>query len=447
MKMSLYHLPHHPSLKSIDPLGACTSGEDEVPQWDVFTALLTQATEVLEAIEQAAKVSVQQMPWASAFCELLENIAYSLHGDHTLSTDGLRRLLRGGGLSVGLLRVFRICLFRATFQLQSLFPNASLTQLSVLTPTVSLSCEQTDSLLAHLLLGTFEKPAGNDWGRPGFSQLFADDEATKNTSLAYLKTMILHFVGPGYSSSEAEDFYFDFHLVNGRDMPEITTSGAITEKLSVILVDQPSEPSLKNEAFVLIAANSQPGPGPAGTQEERIVGQSPALAIASLLTPALASDEALITSAFPVHARWQGHGREARVVERFAKNERPRRRYIIADALPLDVEETSFETKTDNVMREVRKLWAGFEGAKRAWLAGGRQLEDLRIEMPPWGCGAFGGTVSVKVPCMMIAAALAGLKGENLELLVTRDREEQLADLSGDTLTVKDLYRWVTSHG
>lgn len=56
--MSLYLIPHRPSLNIIDPTGLYNSGEQEVQQWDVFTALLIHATEKLEAMEEVAKISV-----------------------------------------------------------------------------------------------------------------------------------------------------------------------------------------------------------------------------------------------------------------------------------------------------------------------------------------------------------------------------------------------------
>ncbi|KAK4497023.1 hypothetical protein PRZ48_011472 [Zasmidium cellare] len=445
--MTLYLLPNHPSLSSIDPLGICNSDEAQVPQWDLLKALLAQATEKLQAIEDLAKTSHQQSAWAATFSNILEDIAYSLHGDHGLSTDGLRTLLRSGGLSVSLLRVFRICLFRAALQLEELFSDASLLQLSEATQTASFTRQQTDCLLAHLLLGTLQNPIGNDWGRPGFSQLFTENEATRNTALAYLKTVILQFCGDGYSASIEDDVHFVFTLVNGAQMPDSTTSTTTAEPLPIIIVDQPSEPSPKPAAFVLIAANAQPGPGPAGTQEERVVGQSPALAIASLLAPTLSPSEAVITSPFPVHARWTGHGRAARCVEQINRNERPWRRYVIADALELDLEDDAYETKAENVVREVRKLWAGFEGAKRAWLTEGKALEDLVFEMPPWGCGAFGGSLGVKVACMRMAAALAGLRGENLQLFVPRERAGELGGGEVEVVTVGELFGEVCGGG
>lgn len=108
--------------------------------------------------------------------------------------------------------------------------------------------------------------------------------------------------------------------------------------MSFDYIDQTSEPFSGTEAVVLVAANRQPGLGLTGAKEERVVGQSPALAITSPLKPVLASDEAVITSAFPIRARWKGRRREARISERLSKHERPRRRYVSADALPPDDE-------------------------------------------------------------------------------------------------------------
>ncbi|EME41427.1 hypothetical protein DOTSEDRAFT_73743 [Dothistroma septosporum NZE10] len=444
--MAIFPLPHHPSCRSIDPLSLCddlANGDDgTVPHVVLIGVLLQHVDKDLRDAEALPPLS--RTNWTTIFPRMVEDIAYSLHMDSSLRTDGLKELLEHKTWSREELCRFRSNLISNVLSLEKVFPAPSLHQLCDEHRIATFQTDQVDCLLAHLLLGTLQIPAGNTWGRPGFTQLFRGTAATKHTSRAYLRTILQHFANGGYSATLTPVSGFQFHIASGSKLPNVSTSIVRAITIPVTIVNQPSEPSSRIDCFVLVAAHSQPGPGPGGTQEERLVGQSPALAISSLLAPRLASDVAIITSSIPVHAQWTGHGRDAQMLEVYPAAYRPHRRYIIADALELDNEDTIRECTPRYVEREIRKLYAAFSGAKQCWLDEGRSIQDLRIQMPPWGCGAFGGTPNVKIQCMMMAAGLAGIESENLELLVPKDREDELSSVPPQGTTICDMFGRLT---
>ncbi|KAJ9661981.1 hypothetical protein H2201_006270 [Coniosporium apollinis] len=194
--------------------------------------------------------------------------------------------------------------------------------------------------------------------------------------------------------------------------------------------------------FVLVAAHAQPGPGPTGTQEERLQSASPALSLSALLTPAIPDDAAVVTSAFPVHAAWTGHNRTAVLRQLYLVSERPRRHYLLADALPLDQLTADgnvglLDLRPGRVEREVRKLFAAFSGA--ASVAKREEYGGCIVEAGAWGCGAFGGNVLVKGVCMAVAAGLAGVEVV-LTLLEGREEVSALQMVLGRGLRVAELW-------
>ncbi|PPJ56805.1 hypothetical protein CBER1_05944 [Cercospora berteroae] len=450
--MSHYHLPNHASRTSLDPLGICDDGEDVANQSSILEKLLCTAESSFDELEPSKGQNEprSEQAYRSAFCRiyanLLKDIAYSLHEDGSLDTTGVEALIASSKISVGNLSKFGKAVCSNAIAIgspESPFADGELRQLCADTTSIGLDSKQVDILLAHMLLGTLSKPPGNEWGRPGFTELFSN---AGKTAQAYLQTLFEHFAEGGYTKTDPSG-EARFHLQNSANMPDLTTSHLPAPHLPVRIVETPSEnspPDYSPNRHVLVAAHSQPGPGPNGTQEERLVGQSPALALISLLKPVLGPDEVIITSNLWAHSSWSGHGREAKMIQLFSSDERPRIHYIIADALELDIEDSKDDILPDlrpeNLEREVRKLYAAFAGAKAI---SGRAA--TKIQIVPWGCGAFGGSFGVKTQCMMMAAGLAGLESSELEPVITKDREEELRGFSGRSATVGEIYEHLTA--
>ncbi|PIA97252.1 hypothetical protein CB0940_06185 [Cercospora beticola] len=451
-EMSHYLLPDHASRTSLDPLGICDDGEDVVNQFRILEKLLCTAESAFDELNPS-KGQIEphsEQAYRSAFCRLyanlLKDIAYSLHEDGSLDTTGAEALIASSKMTVTNLSKFGKAVCSNALAIgapESSFADGKLQQLCADVTFIRLDSKQVDMLLAHMLLGTLSKPPGNEWGRPGFAELFSN---VGETAQAYLQTLFEHFAEGGYTKTDPTGSA-TFHLHNSTNMPDLITSHLPAPRLPIRIVDKPSEnspPDYSPNHYILVAAHSQPGPGPKGTQEERLIGQSPALALMSLLKPILGPDEVVITSNLWAHSSWSGHGREAKMTKLFPSDGRPRNHYIFADALELDMQDSADgvlpDLKPENIEREVRKLYAAFAGTKAI---GGRAA--MKIQIVPWGCGAFGGDFGVKTQCMMMAAGLAGLESSELELVITKDREEELRGLVGGPVTVREIYEHLTA--
>lgn len=449
MKMAEYLLPNHSSLTSLDPLGLCSSTEEAVSHFALLQALLQQADSDLSELEQGFpndhELTSIPLAWLKRLETLLQDIAYSLHNDGNLDASGLQRLDLKISNPKTWLHQLRSTLFASALQLPALYPASILPHLSDSNLSKTFSPSESDCLLAHFLLGTLQIPSGNTWGRPSFSQ-YADGNLVSvapNTALPYLETISLHFANGGYAHSAniGPSTNFTFTYSPAPPLPNLSSTSLLVPKLPVTIVPSPRDPSPSpGTPYVLLAANSQPGPGAAGTHEERLVGQSPLLALTCLLVPEIPAHAAVITSPLPVHSTWTGHGRTATLQSHLAPPYACRRGFITADALPLDLGHGSPELREGNVRRELRKLWAGFRGAKSVWEAEGKGSEGLRIEMPPWGCGAFGGRLETKMPCMVMAAALAGLRAKQMELFVPEAMQGTVWKGNREGMSVQEVY-------
>lgn len=404
----LYLLPTHPSQTSLDPLGICESTNTVVTQDEVLVKLLRMWQEGI----RNEKLGVNSLP------ELIDQVRYSLHMVGSSATGYLDQFLRS--LTDEHVTQDSLCkaiegILENALELSQVFPASSLPFLSHLYDRYDMSASQIDALLAHEFLGSLSAPPGNNWGQPGFTSWFAQEPVNEQATRGYIQTILSHFATGGYS--EPLDVTFHLHTASAMPLPSHCEAFPDIEFRTVLEETDPSPPNFHVSAtvpFVLVPSNWEPGPGPAATHEERLMAASPALTISSLLTPVIPDDAAVITSALPVHASWAGHGRTAQMREIYPPDGRPQRRYILADAIPLDglnaeEEEEGLRDLADGrVEREIRKLYAAFSGA--AAMAQEAGEEDCIIEAGPWGCGAFGGNLVVKAICMAIAAGLADMK-------------------------------------
>ncbi|TKY89767.1 hypothetical protein EX895_001552 [Sporisorium graminicola] len=459
-----YFLPHHASLTSLDPLDVCGDLPEAIRQdgtvsqgYLLKTALIQADADLarIESVDGRGEDHLRQ--WVARFDEMVQVLAYSLHQAGHVDTGFLQEVL--AEQTWDHLACFRSHLLQVALELPDLFPSGTLDYLSCISPEQSFSGQQVDSLLSHLFLGTLQIPKGNDWGRPGFLAYFRGDPPIESTVRGYATTLIAHFASGGYTKpcAGSEDGCFVFRWSTSDGMADVASAN-VSATLKIKLVAQAIEPSAEGDAdtFVLLNAHSQPGPGPSGTHEEKLMGQSPALAITSLVAPLLDKKAAIVTSAFPVHGQWQGYGRKAHLVQLFdatAGSTAHQRRYIIADALELDMASDSGalpDLDQGNVLREVKKLYAGFKGALSWWQSAdtaGRSSAPaaFRIEAVPWGCQAFGGDLVVKAQCMIMAAALANIQSVDLYIPTERlEQAQQIQALSEQHKTAAELFARLT---
>ncbi|KAF2186245.1 hypothetical protein K469DRAFT_664111 [Zopfia rhizophila CBS 207.26] len=426
-----YQLPTDPLIPCDDPLSIVDT--ENPTQWEVLDQLLHNTS---VQIHRRDKSPADSLP------PLIEDIAYSVHGNGSIDTGYLRKFC----LATGCVHPVAVRnLLSTAFSLLEQFPSHSLPTLSNDGDIISYNGTQIDTLLAHQFFGTLCRPSGNTWGIPCLTSWFVANPSHPQAVDGYISTLLDHFAQGGYLMDQS----FSFLLHTAKQMPDPLTSNHVPNIQLHIASEESQLSDVSESPFVLVAAHSQPGPGPTGTQEERLQSASPALSTSALFIPTIPSDAAVITSAFPVHAAWKGHNRTARLERLFSPEERPRRYYALADALPLDEMEESDGLKDlqpGYVEREVRKLYAAFSGALK-------MLETIEngpgipcvLDAGAWGCGAFGGNVLVKTVCMMTAAGMADVE-VHLTLLEQRAEDiEAIRLLLNRRLTTAEIWRRITS--
>jgi hypothetical protein len=438
--MTFYLLPTHPSLTLEDRFSILDGDDQEsaVPQSELLNALLAKS---LSSLGHASPTKV--------LIDLIEDIASLVHDDGSIDTGFLSDYMNSrrddeSRAEYSLHDIVRSILVTAqsmaeVFQLRfHSIPQLGKTGAS----NVELTGEEVNVLLAHQLLGTLSQPEGNTWGIPCFTSWYGAQAQPSLAVRGYLDILFMHFAGNLYRKTQS--FRFTAAWASD-DLDPNNFSKPIKFRVKIVReeTDAFQDRALPTESL-LVACHSQPGPGPGGTHEERLMASSPALAIASLLCPVLDNDMAVATSEFPVHAIFKGHNRTAEVYQMYSRlDDMPKRCYILADALELDaVDDLTGDALRDlqgnRVLREVRKLFAALLAAQCA------SPNVSTVYSPLWGCGAFGGNPVVKAICMMMAASLAGVE---LCLIVLDSRKCALNDLIDieDWILFKQLFARVTS--
>ena len=250
-------LPYHEKLTTEDPLGMYEGEDCPVLQCNVLSILLSNALEQLKLDPQS---SVQ------SFVSLLEDLAYSIHGNGRLDASYLKTFL-SSEVSAEIIEASVRHIIEAATVLPDIFASQELPYLSSLNPQVALEKSKVRNLLAHEVLGTLKAPVGNDWGVPGFLSWYGAGPHHAAAVTGYLKTIFLFFE----RAHENEDGQYIYRIFDAANM---MNPFDCTRKvhLNISIVSRISDPSQEVEKapFVLVAANQQPGPGPTATQEERL---------------------------------------------------------------------------------------------------------------------------------------------------------------------------------
>ena len=137
-----------------------------------------------------------------------------------------------------------------------------------------------------------------------------------------------------------------------------------------------------------------------------------------LFTPDLPENAALVVSGgTAVWAHFTGHLRTATLSQIYSPEQRQvhrrtGRQFVFADALELD-EAPGTDLQQVHLEREVKKLLAGFSALE----------QGTTVIAPPWGCGAFGGDLRVKLLLIWLAASLSGRVKELRVVLVPYFRD------------------------
>jgi poly(ADP-ribose) glycohydrolase len=438
--LAMYALPTSTFKVSLDPLSICSDQDTEVKHSDILHHLISKAAE---------NIAENPNQFTGIFTGLVEDIAYSLHENGLLDTQRLKSFFNTTPSATAVVNILK-----AALELSKLVPLHQLETLQHHGQSAKFTGAESNALLAHMALGSVYPLEPRT--PSGFTIWYSSEQASHDQAVdGYLRILFDHFSSP-YTDSQA----FEFHLFEFDDVLEVlqkdNTENPNTTPLTVEVVQEIRDPSNSiGSPFVLVAANKNPGVGVTGTQEERLQAASLAMSLSSLLCPSIPDGAVVITSAFPVHSSWTGHNRNTRLEILYPHLSRPNRRYILADALPLDdvilpldkvgLESRIRDLEPEFLNREIGKLYSAFKGAQSLHQFA-TQDEVCIIEVPPWGCGAFGGNLVVKGLCMLLAASTL-LKG-SIRLFIPMEKEEEaiiLINLLKSELVPADLLKILSS--
>ena len=385
--MERYLLPCHPELPCSDPLSIVDVENPTI--WQVITAHI--------APFRASTKSLAHLP------DLIEELAYSLHGNGHLDTRFLRHFL-GHAFPASDPMAERVLsnVVDAALSLPVMFPSHSIHHLSLHNPRMSLSTLQARSLVAHQLLGTLKPPQGNDWG-PNLFCWYSFPQPLENAVIGYLTTLFHYFRERGSQSSfvriefcsglAADTSYHAFQSCHKHAFGNL-----VLEPTRVSTLPFPHE----TIDCIVISSNASPGFGSACTQEELVTAVCPELLPigAILISPPIPSDAAIIVRNVTPTSQWAGQGRLARLIQ--TENGWPHD-FLLIDAAELDISPRAFpDLEPTTLQRDLHKLLVGFAALRRNSIS--------RVVSPLWGAGSFGGDPIVKAIMIAMAAAFTDLQ-------------------------------------
>ncbi|KAG8808958.1 hypothetical protein FRC17_003683 [Serendipita sp. 399] len=475
-----YRLPNHPSSLISDPLSILDSEELQVPYWEFLKALLKPMTSSIEAAAVEARTDIEEgtskaqnvefkrsQRIHSMFFDALDTIACSLSPTTRTQDFSLLRSQSPDLLPSELIH----SIIQSALQLPTLLPSGYLPILgnpptgsgqhekqqpaaSASSTSITLSSDQINCLICHMLLGTLPTPPWPDasW-EPSLAQAwFADDgRGDREIKNAYIKVLLTYLgdtLRDGHDQQDKEGQEGEAGL--GRtgvtyrlvEYPSIPRDDVLFASLSnetadlrnkplvpltVCLLDEEDddcehcfgiemkdsntskESSITTDMVQLISANKEVGFGPAATQEERLFGAVPCLLPIVLFTPPLSPTQGVLVSGngTAVYARFKGHLRTAKLDTIYSSPDAQKkgRSFLFLDALEMDGESHGRDRELELMKRELRKLITGF-GALEINEQSGKWRSRARVVVPPWGCGTFGGDLRVKLLLIWLSASI-----------------------------------------
>ncbi|GLB36453.1 hypothetical protein LshimejAT787_0307410 [Lyophyllum shimeji] len=349
-----YILPSHPLLVSPDPLGVTDSDNPTV--WEVITATIHSFR---------PESTLWQLP------QLIQDLAYSVHGKGNIDTSFLRHFLASNYPDPleDTSKKILIEILDHALALPAVFPEHDMAYLGRSNPGHSLPQK---AILgdAHFYVGIRSR---NPYRR---------------------HPVIYHHI-------DAQSLQLESGHDSWQNCDAVLFDSLIIEPTSATSVRFPHE-TLK---CMLVASNRSPGFGSSCTQEELITGACPALLPlgALLVSPPVPDDAVLLAQRVTPLTSWRGRGRDAQVTGNLdAWDEYT---FLLLDALELDVEDLQFpllDLVAGSLLRELRKALTGFRAL--------RAHDITHIASPLWGAGAFGGDPIVKSIILAMAGARAGVK-------------------------------------
>ncbi|KAL8672434.1 MAG: hypothetical protein Q9168_003112 [Polycauliona sp. 1 TL-2023] len=404
MASSVLELPCSPTLLSTDRFDLTDSDADEVPFWEILQAALTAPLTNLNDL-----------------IDLLETIAIIRRG--TADTDY-------GLLHATFAKYWKPeeHFFRDTWpilrNLALVLPihfSSGLQALCTEYDTMIITRRQVACLVVHQFLCTLSTPPWMKDGSPDFHIWYSSETPHPKAVEAYLFALFQYFeliasaelsiIKPSISDWPIT---FSLRWVD----PCYRTTEMYSRRLAEVDVIFQAIPSLAtNDETLLglphgaavISANKNIGFGRTASQEEMVVGASPELCIAVLITPTLQDEEVLVVQGAQQMICMSGYGRDAQyaTICELDDSERWKNRTVLfMDALELDSYDTTQLTPDllpGNIDRELQKAYTAFSSSRNT---NGEALKTVVTGL--WGCGSFGGNRQIKSIIQWLAASLAG---------------------------------------
>lgn len=421
-------LPSSPVVRCQDRFDLLGSDEEEVPFWDLLTAILTSKSEPIRDV--------------TSFIDALETIAISLRGSlQDGNHDTLRRFMtlylkdeaqhdqffaRTWPFLVGL-----------ALAMPTLFPDGTLPCISpagndTKTMQASFSRRQIACLVVHQFLCSMPS---HPWDtesfvdlRPWFSQSNTSHVGAVHAYLTALFTYFEHLQKPAERyktrmdlSTDEWPIIFEIRSIGNNEADRLLEKDSSRTHLSSTSIEICHLPESQIvPAFLglprggcVISANKCFGYGPTGTQEELHVGISPESYPAVLLARPLSDHQVLICQGAEPMVSIKGYGRDAKLDQVLpSSNLAPEdfcqwknRTMLFMDALEMDIfgAESSFSIPDiDPPTRLSREM---ISKAYNAFCSDGKAYSHIVTGL--WGCRTFGGNKYVKCLLQWCAASLA----------------------------------------
>ncbi|RVD81013.1 uncharacterized protein DFL_008893 [Arthrobotrys flagrans] len=413
-------LPNHPSFTTEDPLGFSDTDEYPAPVYPILEALLFRKSE-------PTSQTIPPESLINEFVSIISDLSYTLHNRPDPNLNILKYCIAGKLDAMACVQ----SIIRSASKLPSLFPSGSLHPLKP-RETRTYTKAHLLSILSHQFLLTLHFPKWNDWGGVNLTSWYSDADGNNEPKKSYTNITLDCFKQSPLNQSQE----FIFNLFCNRSPPSFTSQTAL---IPLTILELPNEedfpattlPQNNFHTTYIISSHRLIGHGPSATQEERILASIPELLPVSTFTPPLKENTALAVTAsvengFIPTAIFMGHGRTARKDNSYnredyeGENRENRIRantFLFLNATELDTVETPGSKDGTRVLpdflpgvlqKDMLKAYTGFSGVFNCQAR--KEGKSQRIIATPWGSGAFGGDVRVKLLILLAAASFAAAR-------------------------------------
>ncbi|KAK6516412.1 hypothetical protein TWF506_006322 [Arthrobotrys conoides] len=424
-------LPNNPEFTTEDPLGYSDTDEYPVQVYSILESLLFRKF-------KSTSQTIPPESLTSEFISVISDLSYTLHNRPDPNLNILKHCVTSKPDPISHIQ----SIIHSASKLPTLFPSGSLHPLNP-GETRTYTKAHLLSILSHQFLLTLPCPKWNNWGGVNLTSWYSDTDGITEPKTTYTN-IILDYFNQSTASPSTQSQEFTFHLYHNQSLPPFTQKTAL---IPLKLLELPIEedfptitpPPNKNlHTTYIISSHKLIGHGPSATQEERILGSIPELLPVSTFTPPLEENTALAVTAstdggFIPTAVFTGHGRTARKDDGYNREEYENgdkegrirvNTFLFLNATELDTVEVP-ERKDGNGMlpdflpgvlqKDFLKAYTGFFGVFDSQARKEGKKKNQRIVATPWGSGAFGGDVRVKLLILWVAASFAAARLEEGE--------------------------------